>query len=41
MSILGDRVTIEDYQIVNGCQTSHVLIDSVEDGKDLDRILNG
>ena len=39
MSILGDRVTIEDYQIVNGCQTSHVLIDSVEDGKNLDNLL--
>jgi hypothetical protein len=24
----GNRFTIEDYQIVNGCQTSHVLYDS-------------
>jgi len=24
----GDKFTIEDYQIVNGCQTTHVLFDS-------------
>lgn len=24
----GDKFTIEDYQIVNGCQTAHVLFDS-------------
>lgn len=25
LNVVGDRVTISDYQIVNGCQTSHVL----------------
>ena len=25
LNVVGDKVTISDYQIVNGCQTSHVL----------------
>ena len=28
---VGDMVTINDYQIVNGCQTSHVVFNSVDD----------
>lgn len=32
---VGDRVTINDYQIVNGCQTSHVIFNSLaEPGAD-------
>ena len=27
---VGNKFTIEDYQIVNGCQTSHVLFDQRE-----------
>ncbi|MBI1294166.1 AIPR protein [bacterium] len=30
LSITGDTFTIEDYQIVNGCQTSHVLFNNKE-----------
>jgi len=30
ISIPGDNATIEDYQIVNGCQTSNILLDSIE-----------
>jgi hypothetical protein len=34
---VGDKFTIEDYQIVNGCQTSHVLY---ENESDLDASVN-
>ncbi|MFI8793395.1 AIPR family protein [Streptomyces sp. NPDC055105] len=27
MSVVGNKFTLRDYQIVNGCQTSHVLFD--------------
>jgi hypothetical protein len=30
MQTVGNKFTIEDYQIVNGCQTSHVLYDQRE-----------
>jgi hypothetical protein len=30
LQVTGNRVHIEDYQIVNGCQTSHVLFDQRE-----------
>lgn len=33
ISKTGDSFTIEDYQIVNGCQTSHVLFNNIENLK--------
>lgn len=37
--IPGDIATIEDYQIVNGCQTSNVLINNMESAKDIDNLI--
>lgn len=30
ITLVGDKFIIEDYQIVNGCQTSHVLVDQAD-----------
>jgi hypothetical protein len=30
MNVVGNKFTLRDYQIVNGCQTSHVLFDEKE-----------
>ena len=37
--IPGDIATIEDYQIVNACQTSNVLINNMESAKDIDNLI--
>lgn len=39
ITIPGDMASIEDYQIVNGCQTSHMLIECVESGYNIDDLL--
>jgi hypothetical protein len=31
LSVTGNKVSIDDYQIVNGCQTTHVLYDELYD----------
>ena len=36
---VGNRFTIEDFQIVNGCQTSHVLFDAAKDNNLSDSIM--
>jgi hypothetical protein len=36
---VGNRFTIEDFQIVNGCQTSHVLFDAAKDNALSDSIM--
>lgn len=33
-ALRGDRFQIEDFQVVNGCQTTHVLFDQREDAND-------
>lgn len=35
----GDLMTIRDYQIVNGCQTSHMLYEHIDDAPDLDNLM--
>lgn len=39
MSISGDNATIEDYQIVNGCQTSNILIDNIDSAANIDELI--
>lgn len=39
ISISGDIATIEDYQIVNGCQTSNILIDNMELSDNIDDLI--
>lgn len=39
ISIPGDIATIEDYQIVNGCQTSNILIDNMELSDNIDDLI--
>lgn len=37
--ISGDIATIEDYQIVNGCQTSNVLIENMDSVEEIDELI--
>lgn len=39
ISIPGDIATIEDYQIVNGCQTSNTLIDNMDSVENIDELI--
>nr|WP_319489358.1 AIPR family protein [uncultured Caproiciproducens sp.] len=39
ISIPGDIATIEDYQIVNGCQTSNILIDNMDISENIDDLI--
>lgn len=39
ISIHGDIATIEDYQIVNGCQTSNTLIDNMDKAENIDELI--
>lgn len=39
ISIPGDIATIEDYQIVNGCQTSNILINNMELSDNIDDLI--
>lgn len=39
ISIPGDIATIEDYQIVNGCQTSNILIDNMDNVDNIDELI--
>ena len=39
ISMPGDIATIEDYQIVNGCQTSNILIDNMELSENIDDLI--
>ena len=39
IKIPGDIATIEDYQIVNGCQTSNILIDNMESAQNIDELI--
>ncbi len=39
ISIRGDTATIEDYQIVNGCQTSNILINNMDIGSHIDNLI--
>lgn len=39
ISIPGDIATIEDYQIVNGCQTSNILIDNMDAAENIDELI--
>lgn len=39
ISIPGDIATIEDYQIVNGCQTSNILIENMEVAENIDELI--
>ena len=39
ISIPGDIATIEDYQIVNGCQTSNILIENMEISENIDDLV--
>lgn len=39
ISIVGDNATIEDYQIVNGCQTSNILIDNMSNSESIDKLI--
>lgn len=39
INISGDIATIEDYQIVNGCQTSNILIENMEDAENIDELI--
>lgn len=39
IKIPGDIATIEDYQIVNGCQTSNVLIDNMDSAENIDELI--
>lgn len=38
INITGDKATITNYQIVNGCQTSHVIFDN-EDVEGIDDLM--
>lgn len=37
--ISGDRATIEDYQIVNGCQTCNILLDNIDIAPNIDDLM--
>ncbi|MCQ2471658.1 MAG: AIPR family protein [Clostridia bacterium] len=39
ISMPGDIATIEDYQIVNGCQTSNILINNMESTSNIDDLI--
>jgi len=39
ISIPGDIATIEDYQIVNGCQTSNILISNIDIAENIDELI--
>lgn len=39
ISIPGDVATVEDYQIVNGCQTSNILIDNMDIAENIDDLI--
>lgn len=39
INIPGDIATIEDYQIVNGCQTSNILIDNMDSVAEIDELI--
>lgn len=39
ISIAGDIAMIEDYQIVNGCQTSNILIDNMDISENIDDLI--
>ena len=39
MKISGDLATMEDYQIVNGCQTSNVLIENMNEVDNIDELI--
>ena len=39
ISIPGDIATIEDYQIVNGCQTSNILIDNMDVAENINELI--
>lgn len=39
ISIPGDIAAIEDYQIVNGCQTSNILIDNMDVAENIDELI--
>lgn len=39
ISMPGDIATIEDYQIVNGCQTSNILINNMDSAKNIDDLI--
>ncbi len=38
-NLSGDLMTIKDYQIVNGCQTSHMLFEHMDDVDNLDNLM--
>lgn len=38
-NITGKNITLKDYQIVNGCQTSNVVFNAARDGEDLSNVL--
>ncbi len=39
INIAGDTATIEDYQIVNGCQTCNILLDNMETAPNIDDLM--
>lgn len=39
INISGDNATIEDYQIVNGCQTCNVLLDNMDVSPNIDKLM--
>ena len=39
INIPGDIATIEDYQIVNGCQTSNILISNMDSNEHIDSLI--
>lgn len=39
INIAGDTATIEDYQIVNGCQTCNILLDNMETAPNIDELM--
>lgn len=38
-NLSGDIMNIKDYQIVNGCQTSHMLYEHMNDGRNIDELM--
>lgn len=38
-NLSGDIMNIKDYQIVNGCQTSHMLYEHKNDGQNIDELM--
>lgn len=39
INIPGDTATIEDYQIVNGCQTCNILLENMDDSPNINELL--